>query len=179
MEQLRGQIENASSADDCGELQERLAKLAGGVAVIKVGAASEAEVKEKKARFENALCVTRAAIKEGLVAGGGIALLRASRALEKPALAGDAQVGAAIVMRACEEPLRQLASTAGLEEDGAVRRALINADTRCGLNVVTGEWQDLIAAGIIDFSRVVRSALEIAAAESVSFLSSDAAAFEA
>ena len=177
IKQLRGQIEATTSDYDREKLQERLAKIAGGVAVIRVGAATETEMKEKVTCVENALKLTRAAVEDGIVAGGGIALLRAGRTLR--ALASSAQPGAAIVMRACEEPLRQIAASAGLEEEGAVKSALGNANTCYGLNVVTGEWQDLVAAGIVDSAKVTCLALEVAAAEGVSFLTSETAAFEA
>jgi chaperonin GroEL len=151
--------------------------LAGGVAVIRVAAATETEMKEKIARAEDALKLARATVDDGVVPGGGIALLRASRTLS--ALAGNAQPGAAIVMRACEEPFREMAATAGLEEEDAVMTAVGNANTCYGLNVVTGEWQDLVAAGIVDSAKVTCLALEVAATEAVSFLTSETAAFEA
>src|SRR5688500_14856588 len=161
--QIRRQIEETTSDYDREKLQERLAKLAGGVAVINVGAATETEMKEKKARVEDALHATRAAVEEGIVPGGGIALIRAQKALDNLKVEGDEKVGAEIVRRAIEAPLRQLADNAGLEG------ALIVAEAKRrkgndGLNIATGEWVDLLKAGIVDPTKVTRSALQNAAA---------------
>ena len=160
--QIRRQIDETTSDYDREKLQERLAKLAGGVAVINVGAATETEMKEKKMRVEDALHATRAAVEEGIVPGGGIALIRAQKALDNLKLEGDEKVGAEIVRRAIEAPLRQLADNAGLEG------ALIVAEAKKrkgndGLNIATGEWVDLVKAGIVDPTKVTRSALQNAA----------------
>jgi len=161
--QIRNQIEETTSDYDREKLQERLAKLAGGVAVIKVGAATETEMKEKKARVEDALHATRAAVEEGIVAGGGVALLRCQKALEKvEGLEGDMQLGINIVRRAIEEPLRQLANNAGVEGSVVVQRVreMKGSD---GYNVQTDEYEDLMKAGIVDPTKVTRSALQNAA----------------
>jgi len=160
--QIKKQIEDTTSDYDREKLQERLAKLAGGVAVINVGAATETEMKEKKARVEDALHATRAAVEEGVVAGGGVALLRAQKALDKLDLTGDEGVGVQIVMRALEAPLRQLVSNAGMEG------ALIVAEVKkskgsVGYNVATGEFCDLVKAGVLDPAKVTRTALQNAA----------------
>jgi len=160
--QIRRQIDETTSDYDREKLQERLAKLAGGVAVINVGAATETEMKEKKMRVEDALHATRAAVEEGIVPGGGVALIRAQKALDNLKLEGDEKVGAEIVRRAIEAPLRQLADNAGLEG------ALIVAEAKKrkgndGLNIATGEWVDLVKAGIVDPTKVTRSALQNAA----------------
>jgi chaperonin GroEL len=171
--QIRRQIEETTSDYDREKLQERLAKLAGGVAVINVGAATETEMKEKKARVEDALHATRAAVEEGIVPGGGIALIRAQKALDNLKLEGDEKVGAEIVRRAIEAPLRQLADNAGLEG------ALIVAEAKRrkgndGLNIATGEWVDLLKAGIVDPTKVTRSALQNAASISGLLLTTEA-----
>lgn len=160
--QLKKQIEDTDSDYDKEKLQERLAKLAGGVAVINVGAATETEMKEKKARVEDALHATRAAVEEGIVAGGGVALLRARGAIESLKLSGDEKVGAQTVFRALEEPLRQLAYNAG-EEGSVVVQKVLEGKGSWGLNAETGEYCDLIQNGIIDPKKVTRSALENAA----------------
>jgi chaperonin GroEL len=158
------------------QLQERLGKLAKGVAVIKVAGPTESEMKEKKACVADAVQTTQAAVREGVVPGGGVALLRASRGLLD--IDGDRQVGAAIVARACEAPFRAIAAATGLEEEVAVAHVAGNSDAYYGLNALTGHWQDLFAAGIVDPARIVCLALEVAAAESASFLNSETAAFE-
>ncbi len=160
--QIKKQIEDTDSDYDKEKLQERLAKLAGGVAVINVGAATETEMKEKKARVEDALHATRAAVEEGIVAGGGVALLRARGAVESLKLSGDEKVGAQTVFRALEEPLRQLAYNAG-EEGSVVVQKVLEGKGSWGLNAETGEYCDLIQNGIIDPKKVTRSALENAA----------------
>jgi chaperonin GroEL len=160
--QLRREIENAESDWDREKLQERLAKLAGGVAVIRVGAATEVELKEKKHRIEDALSATRAAIEEGIVPGGGTALVRARSAVEELSLEGDEATGAAIVAYALQEPLRWIALNAGLEGMITVRQ--VERETgSVGLNAATGEFEDLFKAGVIDPAKVTRSALQNAA----------------
>ncbi|WP_038166392.1 chaperonin GroEL [Verrucomicrobium sp. BvORR106] len=160
--QIRRQIDETTSDYDREKLQERLAKLAGGVAVINVGAATETEMKEKKARVEDALHATRAAVEEGIVPGGGVALIRAQAALADLKLVGDEATGADIVRRAIEAPLRQLAANAGLE--GALIVAEVKKGTgNQGYNVATGEYVDLIKAGVVDPTKVTRSALQNAA----------------
>jgi chaperonin GroEL len=162
--QLKRQIEDTDSDWDREKLQERLAKLAGGVAVVKVGAATEVELKEKKHRIEDALSATRAAVEEGIVAGGGTALIRARKSVIALAdtLDGDEATGARIVARSLEEPLRWIAFNAGLE--GAVLVAQVeSAKGNNGLNASNGQMEDLVKAGIIDPAKVTRSALQNAA----------------
>lgn len=158
---IRRQIDETTSDYDREKLQERLAKLAGGVAVINVGAATEAEMKEKKDRVDDALHATRAAVEEGIVAGGGVALLRTVGALDKAIekLEGDEKLGARIVRRAVEEPLRQLCFNAGVEGSTVVQEVLRRKGAE-GYNVATGEYQDLVTAGVLDPTKVVRSALQ-------------------
>src|SRR5580704_7812090 len=160
--QIRRQIEETTSDYDREKLQERLAKLAGGVAVINVGAATETEMKEKKARVEDALHATRAAVEEGIVAGGGVALLRCLPALEALKLEGDEQIGVDIVKRAVEEPLRALASNAGVEGSIVVQEVRRRKGND-GYNVGTGEYEDLVKAGVVDPKKVTRTALQNAA----------------
>jgi chaperonin GroEL len=160
IKQLRAQIEETTSDYDREKLQERLAKLAGGVAVIKVGAATETEMKEKKARVEDALHATRAAVEEGIVAGGGVALLRASSALADLKLEGDEAIGAAIIKRACEEPVRQISGNAGYEGATIVEKIKASSDAAYGFNAASGVFEDMIAAGVIDPAKVTRSALQ-------------------
>ena len=161
---IRRQIDETTSDYDREKLQERLAKLAGGVAVINVGAATESEMKEKKDRVDDALHATRAAVEEGIVAGGGVALLRTIAAIEKSIerLEGDEKLGAKIVRRAVEEPLRQLCANAGVEGSTVVQEVLRRKGAE-GYNVATGEYQDLVAAGVLDPTKVVRYALQNAA----------------
>ena len=162
--QIKRQIDDTDSDWDREKLQERLAKLAGGVAVVKVGAATEVELKEKKHRIEDALSATRAAVEEGIVAGGGTALIRARKSVNALAdtLEGDEATGARIVARSLEEPLRWIAFNAGLE--GAVLVAQVeSAKGNTGLNAANGEMEDLVKAGIIDPAKVTRSALQNAA----------------
>ncbi|MFO7775039.1 MAG: chaperonin GroEL [Candidatus Hydrogenedentota bacterium] len=156
---LRRQIEETTSDYDREKLQERLAKLAGGVAVINVGAATEIEMKEKKARVEDALHATRAAIEEGIVPGGGVALLRCEDAPGKLELEGDQAIGATLVARALQEPLRQIANNAG-EEGSMVVQNVKNKKGNTGYNAATGEYEDLLKAGVIDPTKVVRTALQ-------------------
>jgi chaperonin GroEL len=163
IKQLRVQIEDATSDYDKEKLQERLAKLVGGVAVIKVGAATETELKEKKARVEDAMHATRAAVEEGIVPGGGVALLRCIPALENLKLEDDEATGVAIVKRALEEPTRQIAQNAGQEGAIIVGRVRDSKDENFGYNAETGEFGDMIKAGVIDPSKVTRLALQNAA----------------
>jgi chaperonin GroEL len=160
IKQLRTQIEETTSDYDREKLQERLAKLAGGVAVIKVGAATETEMKEKKARVEDALHATRAAVEEGIVPGGGVTLLRAADKLKDLKLTGDEQIGVDVVRRACEEPLRQIVANAGFEGAIAVERIRTNESVNFGFNAETAVYEDLVAAGVIDPTKVVRTALQ-------------------
>ncbi len=163
VKQLRVQVEDTTSDYDREKLQERLAKLVGGVAVIKVGAATETELKEKKARVEDAMHATRAAVEEGIVAGGGVALVRCIPALERLKLEGDESIGVNIVKRALEEPMRQIAQNAGFEGAVVVGRVRDSKDDNFGLNADTGEFGDLIKAGVIDPAKVTRLALQNAA----------------
>ena len=160
--QIRKQIEDTSSDYDREKLQERLAKLAGGVAVINVGAATETEMKEKKARVEDALHATRAAVEEGIVPGGGTALIRAQANITNLGLVGDEETGAGIVARAVEAPLRQLAANAGLE-GALIVEHVKKASGNEGYNVATGEYTDLIKDGVVDPTKVTRTALQNAA----------------
>jgi chaperonin GroEL len=172
--QIKAEIENTDSDFDREKLQERLAKLAGGVAVVKVGAATETEMKEKKHRVEDALQATRAALEEGIVPGGGSALLQAAKAIQVDALEDpDAQTGAKIILRALEEPVRQLAHNAGLE-GSVVVNDVRKAKKGHGLNAETGEIEDLVAAGIIDPAMVTRSALQNAASIGKNILTTEA-----
>jgi chaperonin GroEL len=163
IKQLRAQIEDATSDYDKEKLQERLAKLVGGVAVIKVGAATETELKEKKARVEDAMHATRAAVEEGIVSGGGTALLRCVPVLDKLKLHDDEAVGVSIVKRALEEPLRQIAQNAGHEGALVVGRVREAKDESFGFNAETGEFGDMVKAGVIDPAKVTRLALQNAA----------------
>jgi chaperonin GroEL len=162
VKQIRAQIDETTSDYDREKLQERLAKLIGGVAVINVGAATEAEMKEKKDRVEDALNATRAAVEEGIVPGGGIALIRALKGLEKVKLSGEEQLGVDLVKRAIEEPLRQIANNAGFEGSVVVQRVKEDKGN-VGFNAETGEYEDLMKAGIIDPTKVTRFALQNAA----------------
>jgi len=174
--QIKAEIDNTDSDYDTEKLQERLAKLSGGVAVLKVGAATEVELKEKKHRIEDAVSTTKAAIEEGVVAGGGVTLLRAQQAVQELAatLTGDEATGARIVAKALEAPLTQIAENAGLE--GAVIVAKVRALTNPneGLNAATNQYEDLVAAGIIDAAKVTRSALQNAASIAALFLTTEA-----
>ncbi len=177
IKQLKAEIETTDSDFDREKLQERLAKLSGGVAVVKVGAATETEMKEKKHRVEDALQATRAALEEGIVPGGGVALLNAVKAIKLDALEGDERTGATIIARALEEPIRQLADNAGLE--GSVVVNQIRKGTKGhGLNVDTGEYEDLVKAGIIDPTMVTRSALQNAASIAKNILMTEAVVAE-
>ncbi|HTQ32477.1 MAG TPA: chaperonin GroEL [Opitutaceae bacterium] len=162
VKQIRRQIEETTSDYDREKLQERLAKLAGGVAVINVGAATEAEMKEKKARVEDALHATRAAVEEGIVAGGGVALIRCAKVIDAVKLEGDEAIGAQIVRRAIESPIRMLCANAGVE--GAVVVGNVSSNKgNYGYNVATGEYEDLVKAGVVDPTKVTRTALQNAA----------------
>jgi chaperonin GroEL len=163
IKQLRAQIEENTSDYDREKLQERLAKLAGGVAVLKVGAATETAMKEKKARVEDALHATRAAVEEGIVPGGGVALLRAARALDHHTLTGDEATGANIVRRALEEPIRQIVANAGLEGSVVVEKVKAAKGAADGFDAELNEYVDMVRAGIIDPTKVERVALENAA----------------
>ncbi len=175
VQQIRNEIDNTDSDYDREKLQERLAKLSGGVAIIKVGAATEVELKEKKHRIEDAVQTTKAAVEEGVVAGGGITLLRAQSKVNDLAdtLNGDEATGARIVARALEAPLSQIARNAGLEGGVVVEKVLALKGNE-GLNAATGEYQDLVAAGVIDAAKVTRSALQNAASIAALFLTTEA-----
>ena len=162
IKQIRTQVEDTTSDYDKEKLQERLAKLAGGVAVVKVGAATEIAMKEKKARVEDALNATRAAVEEGIIPGGGVALLRASKVIEKLRLEGDEKIGGDIVRRALEEPVRQIAENAGVEGSIVVQKVR-EKDGSYGFNAETETYEDMMAAGIIDPTKVARIALQNAA----------------
>ena len=174
IDQIRAEIDNTKSDYDKEKLQERLAKLAGGVAQINVGAATETEMKEKKARVEDALHATRAAVEEGIVVGGGVALLRSQEAIDALKLSGDEQIGAGIVRRALEAPLRQIAENAG--QDGAVVIQNVRASKAAnhGYNAATDTYEDLTRAGVIDPTKVVRMALQNATSVASLLLTTDA-----
>src|SRR5689334_2903363 len=174
IKQLRAQIEETTSDYDREKLQERLAKLAGGVAVIKVGAATETEMKEKKARVEDALHATRAAVEEGIVPGGGVALLRAAAVLDGVKAEGDEQIGVNIIKRACEEPVRQITGNAGHEGAVVIGQIRSKNEPAFGFNAATGEFQDLVNAGVIDPTKVTRSALQNASSISALMLTTEA-----
>jgi chaperonin GroEL len=163
IKQLRAQIEETTSDYDREKLQERLAKLAGGVALVKVGAATETEMKEKKARVEDALNATRAAVEEGIVPGGGVALLRAAEALDGLKLSGDEGTGVGIVRRALEEPIRRIVENAGLEASVVIEKVRTMVPVTRGFDAETNEYVDMIKAGIIDPTKVERVALQNAA----------------
>lgn len=175
--QIRAQIENTTSDYDREKLQERLAKLAGGVAVIRVGAATETEMKEKKDRIDDALSATRAAIQEGIVAGGGVALIRAQKAVDALVLEGDEKLGAHIVRKALEEPLRIIATNAGAEGSVVIDRVKKESGSM-GFDAKNGIYVDMVAAGIIDPAKVTRSAIQHAASISGLLLTTEAAIFD-
>jgi len=172
--QIKMQIYETKSDYDREKLQERLAKLIGGVAVINVGAATEVAMKEKKDRVEDALAATRAAVEEGIVAGGGVALLRASTALDSVELSADQQAGLKVVQRALQAPLRQIASNAGADASVVVNKVLENGDDNFGYNAATNEYTDLISAGVVDPTKVCRCALQFAASVSGLLLTTEA-----
>jgi len=178
--QIKRQIEDTTSDYDREKLQERLAKLAGGVAVIRVGGATEVEVKEKKDRVDDALNATRAAVEEGIVPGGGVALLKASKVLD--GFKGDnddQEAGVAIVRRALQAPIRQIAENAGVEGSIVVGKVLENASATFGFNAQTEEYVDLVQAGVIDPAKVVRTALQDAASVAGLLITTEAAIVEA
>jgi len=174
IKQLRAQIEETTSDYDREKLQERLAKLAGGVAVIKVGAATETEMKEKKARVEDALHATRAAVEEGIVPGGGVALLRAAEALKTLKLEGDEQIGVEVIRRSCEEPVRQISGNAGIEGAIVIEKIRANKAPNFGFNAATLEYEDMVKAGVIDPTKVTRSALQNASSIAALMLTTEA-----
>ncbi|MDD5543825.1 MAG: chaperonin GroEL [Acidobacteriia bacterium] len=174
VKQLRAQVEETTSDYDREKLQERLAKLVGGVALIKVGAATETEMKERKARVEDAMHATRAAVEEGIVPGGGVALVRAIPALEKMKLEGDEQIGVNIVRRALEEPLRQIVLNAGQEGAVVLEKVKGNANENYGFNAETGDFEDLVKCGVIDPAKVTRTALENASSIASLMLTTEA-----
>jgi len=179
--QIKAEIDNTDSDYDREKLQERLAKLSGGVAVLKVGAATEVELKEKKHRIEDAVSTTKAAIEEGVVAGGGVTLLRAQAAIDDliDTLSGDEATGARIISRAVEGPIKQIAENAGLEGGVVVDKVRSLTGPADGLNAATGEYEDLVAAGIIDAAKVTRSALQNAASIAALFLTTEAVVTDA
>ncbi|HZU42449.1 MAG TPA: chaperonin GroEL, partial [Terriglobales bacterium] len=174
VKEIRGQIDKTTSDYDREKLQERLAKLVGGVAVIKVGAATETEMKEKKARVEDAMHATRAAVEEGIVPGGGVALVRCIPALEKLKVEGDEQIGLNIVKRALQEPMRQIAENAG--EEGAIVLGKVEEakEPTFGYNAQTGTFEDLVKAGVLDPTKVVRTALQNAGSIAALMLTTEA-----
>src|SRR5881628_1941806 len=174
IKQIRAQIEETTSDYDREKLQERLAKLIGGVAVINVGAATEVEMKEKKARVEDALHATRAAVEEGIVPGGGVALLRSCAALEKLRAPGEEKFGVSIVRRACEEPVRQIVVNSGIEGAIVVEKIRANKDANFGYNASTDKYEDLVNAGVIDPTKVTRTALQNAASIASLMLTTEA-----
>jgi chaperonin GroEL len=174
IKQLRAQIDETTSDYDREKLQERLAKLAGGVAVIKVGAATETEMKEKKARVEDALHATRAAVEEGIVPGGGVALLRAASALENVKVEGDERIGVDIVRRACEDPVRHIVGNGGWEGAIVIEKIRNNKDNNHGFNAATANYEDLVKAGVIDPTKVTRSALQNASSIAALMLTTEA-----
>jgi chaperonin GroEL len=173
VKQIRAQIDDTTSDYDREKLQERLAKLIGGVAVINVGAATETEMKEKKDRVEDALNATRAAVEEGIVPGGGVAFIRAMKALEKTKLPGEEQLGINLVKRALEEPVRQIANNAGFEGSVVVQEVISGKDAY-GFNAETGQYEDLIKSGVIDPTKVTRFALQNAASVAGLLMTTDA-----
>jgi chaperonin GroEL len=177
--QIKRQVEETTSDYDREKLQERLAKLAGGVAVIKVGGSTEVEVKERKDRVDDALNATRAAVEEGIVAGGGCALLRASRAITVKGINDDEEAGVNIVRKALQAPIRQIVENAGVEGSIVVGKILENASVSFGFNAQTEEYVDMIAAGIIDPVKVVRTALQDAASVASLLITTEATIAEA
>jgi len=173
VKQIRAQIDETTSDYDREKLQERLAKLVGGVALIRVGAATEVEMKEKKARVEDALHATRAAVEEGIVAGGGVALLRASSALANLKVSDEEKIGVQIVRRAIEEPMRWIAQNAGWE-GAVVLEKVRNGKGAYGFNAASEQYEDLMKAGIVDPTKVVRSALQNAASVASLLLTAEA-----
>jgi len=173
IDQIRREIENATSDYDREKLEERLAKLSGGVAKVNVGAATESEMKEKKARVEDALHATRAAVEQGILPGGGVALLRASKTVSPKGLSQDEEVGYNIVIRACRAPLVSIANNAG-EDGGIVCERVAQEEGNSGYNAATDTYEDLVQAGVIDPTKVTRTALQNASSVSTLLLTSDA-----
>jgi chaperonin GroEL len=174
VKQIRTQVEDTTSEYDREKLQERLAKLVGGVAVIKVGAATETEMKEKKARVEDAMHATKAAVEEGIVPGGGVALLRSLKAVEALKEQGDVQVGINIIKRVLEEPLRQIAQNAGYEGAVVVAKVREQKNPEDGFNALVDKYENLVEAGVIDPTKVVRSALQNASSIASLLLTTEA-----
>jgi chaperonin GroEL len=174
VKEIRSQVDKTTSDYDREKLQERLAKLVGGVAVIKVGAATETEMKEKKARVEDAMHATRAAVEEGIVPGGGVALARSAAALDKLKLEGDEHIGVNIVKRAMQEPLRQITENAGEEGAVVLGKVLESKEVNFGFNALTGEYEDLVKAGVLDPTKVVRTALQNAGSIAALMLTTEA-----
>jgi chaperonin GroEL len=174
VKEIRSQIDKTTSDYDREKLQERLAKLVGGVAVIKVGAATETEMKEKKARVEDAMHATRAAVEEGIVPGGGVALARSASALDKLKLEGDEHIGVNIVKRAMQEPLRQIAENAGEEGAVVLGKVLDAKESNFGYNAFSNEYEDLVKAGVLDPTKVVRTALQNAGSIAALMLTTEA-----
>jgi chaperonin GroEL len=174
VKEIRSQIDKTTSDYDREKLQERLAKLVGGVAIIKVGAATETEMKEKKARVEDAMHATRAAVEEGIVPGGGVALARSAAALDKLKLEGDEHIGVNIVKRAMQEPLRQIVENAGEEGAVVLGKVLESKDSNFGFNALTGQYEDLVKAGVLDPTKVVRTALQNAGSIAALMLTTEA-----
>jgi chaperonin GroEL len=173
IDQLRREIENSTSDYDREKLEERLAKLSGGVAKVNVGGATESEVKEKKARVEDALHATRAAVQEGILPGGGVALLRAASQVKPEGLSHDEEVGYRIVLRACRSPLTMIADNAG-QDGGIVCEKVVDSKGNYGYNALTNQYEDLVKAGVIDPTKVTRTALANAASVATLLLTSDA-----
>jgi len=173
IDQIRREIDNATSDYDREKLEERLAKLSGGVAKVNVGAATESEMKEKKARVEDALHATRAAVEEGILPGGGVALLRAMSAVKPKNLTHDEKVGYEIVLRSCRAPLHQISTNAG-QDGGIICEKVLDQDGNFGYNAAIDEYEDLVKSGIIDPTKVTRTALQNAASVSTLLLTSDA-----
>jgi chaperonin GroEL len=173
IKQIRNQVEETTSDYDREKLQERLAKLVGGVAIIKVGAATETEMKEKKARVEDAMHATKAAVEEGIVPGGGVAYLRSQKQLDKLDVTGEERSGVVLVKRALEEPLRQIARNAG-DEPSVVVNKVMEGKGNLGYNAATGEYGDMVAMGVLDPTKVTRCALQNAASVAGLMLTTDA-----
>jgi chaperonin GroEL len=178
VKQIRAQVEDTTSDYDREKLQERLAKIVGGVAVIKVGAATETEMKEKKARVEDAMHATKAAVEEGIVPGGGVALLRGVKALNALKLEGDQQIGVNLVKRAIEDPMRWIANNAGVEGSIVVQKVLESKDEEWGFNAQEEKYENLVAAGVIDPAKVVRTALQNAASIASLLLTTEAMVYD-
>ncbi len=174
MKQIRAQVEDTTSDYDREKLQERLAKIVGGVAVIKVGAATETEMKEKKARVEDAMHATKAAVEEGIVPGGGVALLRGVKALNELKLEGDQQIGVNLVKRAIEDPMRWIANNAGVEGSIVVQKVAESNDEEWGFNAQEERYENLVQAGVIDPAKVVRTALQNASSIASLLLTTEA-----